>query len=228
MKTLNKISQILAVVFGLGSLVLFFFPFANIVTNGITVSPVFAQLAWGTTVAVGDGSAELAMSTHLLLVFCLTVIAFIMSIFAYKAKGLRYSSSAVALISAVYMWVIALKADARFIDVRPLTKVTKIEHTNFVLFLAIAVLCFAIFAIAYLFIDDYLVAKANKDKKTICQRVVTFLRDNKSEVKKIVWPGLHDVVKNTVTVLVMCLVIGLLIWGIDLGLGKLLDLILNK
>ena len=228
MKTLNKISQILAVVFGAGSIVLFFFPFANITSSGVTTSPVAAQLAFGSSVAVGDTTVNLTVSGHIFLVFCLAIIALLMSIFAFKAKGLRYSSSIFALATAIYGWFIALKADARYIDVSKLSDVTKIEHTSFVLYLAIALTAFAVFAIAYLFIDDYLEAKASKDKKTIGQRVVLFLRDNKSEVKKIVWPGLHDVVKNTITVLVMCLVIGVLIWGIDLGLGKLLDLILSK
>lgn len=228
MKTLNKISQILAVVFGAGSIVLFFLPFANITADGITASPVGAQLAFGGSVDFGEKTADLAISGHIFLVFWVAVIALLMSVFAFKAKGLRYSSSIFALITAVYTWVIALMKDTRFIDVRGIGNVTKVAHTSFVLYLAIAATAFAVFAVAYLFIDDYLEAKASKDKKTICQRVVHFLRDNKSEVKKIVWPGLHDVVKNTITVLVMCLVIGVLIWGIDLGLGKLLDLILSK
>ena len=227
MKALNKISQILAAVFGVGSLVLFFLPFANVVTNGVTVSPVGTQLAFCGTVAAGEATVNLAMSAHILFVFIIAVIGAIMSIFAFKKKGLRYSSSAFALISAVYMWVIALSKDSRFVDVRPLDKVTSITHTNFVLFLAIALTLFAVFAIAYLLIDDYIEAKASKDKKTILQKVVLFFRDNKSEVKKIVWPSFRDVMKNTITVLVMCLIIGLLIWGIDLGLGKLLDLILK-
>lgn len=227
MKILNKISQILSVVFAAASLVLFFLPFANVMTNGIVASPVGTQLAFGGTVAVGESTVNLAMSAHILFVFIIAVIGLIMSIFAFKKKGLRYSSSVFALISAVYMWVIALSKDSRFVDTRPLEKVTSITHTSFVLYLVIALTLFAVFAIAYLFIDDYIEAKASKDKKTILQRVVLFLRDNKSEVKKIVWPGFHDVVKNTVTVLVMCLIIGLLIWGIDLGLGKLLDFILK-
>lgn len=225
MKALNKISQILAIVFGVGSLVLFFMPFVNITTNGLTVSPVAAQLAWGSNVEVGKSVANMATSGHILFVFCLTAIGMLMSIFAFKAKGLRYSSSIFALISAVYMWVIALKSAQNIVDVRPLSNITKIEYTSFVIYLAIAILCFAIFAIAYLFIDDYIEAKASKDKKTICQRVALFFRDNKSEIKKIVWPGPRDVVKNTITVLVMCLIIGALIWVVDFGLGKLLELI---
>ena len=227
MKALNKISQILAIVFGVGALVLFFVPFANIVTKGVTVSPVAAQLAFGGKVNVGEVVYDLSRSSHILFTFWLTVIAVVMSIFSFKSKSLRYGSSAVALVTAVYMWVIALSGDSRFIDVRPLVSVSSIEHTVFVLILAIVALCFAVFAIAYLFIDDYIEAKASKDKKTIAQRVVLFFRDNKSEVKKIVWPGIHDVLKNTITVLVMCLVIGVLIWAIDFGLGKLLELILG-
>ena len=227
MKILNRISQILAIVFGVGALVLFFLPFANITTNGIVASPVGTQLAFGSTVAVGEATVNLAMSAHILFVFIIAVIGLIMSILAFKAKGLRYSSSIFALITAVYMWVNALSKDSRFIDTRPLENVTSITHTSFVLYLAIVLTLFAVFAIAYLFIDDYIEAKASKDKKTIMQKVVLFLRDNKSEVKKIVWPGFHDVLKNTLTVLVMCLIIGLLIWGIDLGLGKLLDFILK-
>ncbi len=227
MKALNKISQILAIVFGVGALVLFFVPFANIVTNGVTVSPVAAQLAFGGKVNVGEAVYDLSRSSHILFTFWLTVIAVVMSFFSFKSKSLRYGSSAVALITAVYMWVIALSSDNRFIDVRPLVNVSSVKHTVFVLVLAIVALCFAVFAIAYLFIDDYIEAKDSKDKKTIAQRVVLFFRDNKSEVKKIVWPGIRDVLKNTITVLVMCLVIGVLIWVIDFGLGKLLELILG-
>ncbi len=227
MKIVNKIFQILAVVFGLGSVLLFFVPAANIVTGGVTVSPVAAQLAFGADLTVGEVTYNMAMSAHILFVFLLTAIAFIMSIFAFKSKGLRYSTSAFALIAAVYAWVIALSKDSRFIDARPLKNVTSIAHTNIVLILAIVMTLFAVFAIAYLFIDDYLEVKASKDKKTIWQKVVLFLRDNKSEVKKIIWPSLRDVVKNTVTVLVMCLIIGALIWAIDFGLGKLLELILG-
>ena len=227
MKIINRISQILAVVFGVGAVLLFFVPVANIVTGGVTVSPVAAQLAFGANLTVGETVYNMAMSAHILFVFCLTVIAALMSGFAFKSKGLRYSSSAFALIAAVYAWVIALSKDSRFVDVRPLKNVTSIEHTNIVLILAVVMTLFAVFAIAYLFIDDYIEAKSSKDKKTIWQKVVLFFRDNKSEVKKIVWPSFRDVVKNTVTVLVMCLIIGALIWAIDFGLGKLLELILG-
>ena len=226
MKTLNKISQILSVVFGLGSLVLFFTPFANVTVAGTDepISRVGASLAFGTSVA--DSAYDLTVSSHILFVFIVSIIAALMSVFAYKAKGLRYSTSLFALISAVYMWVIALCEDGRFVDTQAISGATAVEHVS-VIYIAIAMLAFAVFAIAYLFIDDYIEAKASKEKKTICQRVVLFFRDNKSEIKKISWPGLREVIKNTITVIVICLIIGALIWLIDGGLGALLKLILG-
>ena len=87
---------------------------------------------------------------------------------------------------------------------------------------------FAILAVAYLLLDDYLEVLASKGEKlTIPKRIVRFFRDYKSEVKKIVWPGIKDVMKNTVIVLVMCLLVGALIWIVDFGLGELLSLILG-
>jgi preprotein translocase subunit SecE len=79
-----------------------------------------------------------------------------------------------------------------------------------------------------LLIDDYIeVAESKGAKLTIPKRIVRFFRDYKSEVKKIVWPGYKDVIKNTVIVLIMCLIIGLLIWAVDFGLGQLVQLILG-
>ena len=50
----------------------------------------------------------------------------------------------------------------------------------------------------------------------------------RSEVYPGVWPGIKDVLKNTLIVLVMCLLVGALIWLVDFGLGQLLGLILGK
>ncbi|MBR5222811.1 MAG: preprotein translocase subunit SecE [Clostridia bacterium] len=69
---------------------------------------------------------------------------------------------------------------------------------------------------------------SNGTKKTILYRVIHFLRDYKSEIKKIVWPNYKEVIKNTGIVLIMCAVVGVLIWAVDFGLGKLIELILNS
>ena len=228
MKALNKICRILTVVFGLGSLVLFFTDFATIVTDGNSVDVVGAQLAFGSKIKVSGEEFDMARSADILFCFWLTAISFLLSIFSFKSKKLRYTVPTIGLISAVYMLVIALKNPWKFVDTRPLEAVTDVEYSFFVLITAIALFVFAAFAIAYLFIDDYLEVRASKDKKlTIAKRVIRFLRDYKSEVKKIVWPNFKDVVKNTVIVLVMCVIFGVFVWLADFGLGKLLSLILG-
>ena len=66
-----------------------------------------------------------------------------------------------------------------------------------------------------------------KTKVSLGGKIAKFFKDYKSEAKKIVWPGLNDVVKNTVIVLVMCLVVGAFIWLLDKGLAELIGLILR-
>ena len=107
--------------------------------------------------------------------------------------------------------------------------VDKIELKNFFLFIVIALFLFAICSIAYLLIDDAIEVAASKGaKKTILQKIGLFFRDYKSEIKKIVWPGFKEVLKNTLIVLIMCLIVGVLIWALDFGLLKLLELLLSS
>ena len=149
-----------------------------------------------------------------------------MSVFSFKSKSLRYTAPVVGLISGIYMLVVAVSDPWKFIDKRPIANVTDIAYESAVLFAAIALLLFAVAAAAYLFIDDYIEVKASKGaKRTIMQRVIGFLRDYKSEAKKIVWPGIKMVLKNTLIVIIMCLLVGALIWLLDFGLAKLLELI---
>ena len=228
MKTVNRICHILAVIFGLGSLVLFFMRFATIVSGGNEVNFVGAQLGFGSKITVNGTEYNMAISSDILFCFLLTAISFIISIFSFKSKKLRYMAPAIGIIDAVYMLVIALSAPEAFVDRRPLPDITSTTYSPYVLITAIALFAFTVIAAAYLFIDDYIeVKESNGSKKTIMQRVILFFRDYKSEVKKIVWPGWKEVIKNTVIVLIMCLLIGVLIWLIDFGLGKLLELILQ-
>ena len=231
MKIVNRICQILAIVFGLGSLVLFFMNFATIVCDGEAVSLIGAQLGFGSKIEVGGETVDMARSADILFCFFLTAIGFVLSIFGFKSKKVRYFAPAFGLASAIYMLVIALGSPYNFVDARPLTTlydVTAIEYAPFVLIAAIALFVFTAFAVAYLLIDDYIeVLESKGSKKTIFKRIVLFLRDYKSEVKKIVWPGFKDVIKNTLIVIIICVIVGVLIWLVDFGLGKLLELILG-
>lgn len=236
MKTLNKICQILCIVFGLGALVLFFMNFATITfSNGEKVDFVGSILAFGGSKTIAGAATKMAKSTDILFCLLLTAFGFVMSIFSFKKKGLRYATSAISLGAAIYMLVIRLSNAWKFVDARATVKktnetltATKVVYSNLVTFIVIALFLFAVFAIAYLLIDDKIeVLESKGAKKTIFARIGLFFRDYKSEVKKIVWPTFKDVAKNTLIVLVMCLLVGALIWLLDWGLGSLIKLILN-
>ena len=64
--------------------------------------------------------------------------------------------------------------------------------------------------------------KAKKDKKpekqkkpSIFARIGKWLKDMKSELKKVVWPTKSQMVNNTVIVLVCTLIVGICIWVFD-------------
>ena len=228
MKTVNKICQILAIIFGLGSVVLFFTNFATVTTGGTDVSLVGAQLAFGSKIEVAGNEYDMARSAQILFCFWLTVIGTVISAFSFKSKGLRYTAPGFGIVSAVYMLVMYLSSEGKFVDYRPLPDVTKIAYEPLFLVAVIALFAFTVSAAAYLLIDDYLEVLASKGSKlTIPKRIVRYFKDYKSEIKKIVWPGWKDVAKNTFIVLAICLIIGAFIWVVDFGLAKLLELILG-
>ena len=228
MKTVNKICQILAIVFGLGSVILFFTNFATITIGGTDVSLVGAQLAFGSKIEVAGNEYDMARSAQILFCFWLTVIGTVISAFSFKSKGLRYTAPGFGIVSAVYMLVMYLSSEGKFVDYRPLPDVTKIAYEPLFLVAVIALFAFTIAAVAYLLIDDYLEVSASKGSKlTIPKRIIRYFKDYKSEIKKIVWPGWKDVAKNTFIVLAICLIIGAFIWVVDFGLAQLLELILG-
>ena len=56
-------------------------------------------------------------------------------------------------------------------------------------------------------------------------RIGKFFREIISELKKVVWPTRIQVVKNTITVLIACLLVGAVIWLADAGFGYLRQLV---
>jgi len=59
-------------------------------------------------------------------------------------------------------------------------------------------------------------------------RIITFFREVRSEMSKVVWPSRYDTLRYTATVVVFSLVIAAILGAADLGLIKGLELILNK
>lgn len=69
--------------------------------------------------------------------------------------------------------------------------------------------------------DEVKVSKVQNSKV----KFVKFFKDIKGELKRVVWPNRSQLINNTVTVLVMCLLVGAIIWLADLGLGQLRQLV---
>ena len=226
MKVTNKISQILAIVLAVSALVLFFFPFVSFNVGETASELTGAQLAFSDKL---EGGLRLNKSAHI--TFCalltLATVAFGAGTFA-KNKKIKYVFPAVALVDGIYMLVISLSKVGRFVDTRPLTGVSGSAYTSVVFVVVILLLATGALGVAHLLIDDKLSCANDKEKFTIPKRVVRFVRDYKSEVKKIVWPGLNEVVKNTIIVLIICAIIGVFIWAVDYGLGSLVEFIATK
>ena len=71
-------------------------------------------------------------------------------------------------------------------------------------------------------------ANANKTKgkkPNIFRRIGAKFKETFSELKRVTWPKFGTVLKTTGLVLVIVLVFLLVVTGVDIGLGALLDLI---
>ena len=225
MKAVNKISQILAIVFSAAAVIFFFLPFANVTAVNGEQQFIGAQLCFGTEI---EGYGKLAQSSQILFCFILSVVSVLFAGLTFKFKKIRYWAPAVALTAAIYMLVITLSRPGMFVDIRPLLITGPTTYTIFVLLTTLALFAGAIFGACHLFVDDLIMVREGKAKKTILRRVLITLRDYKSELKKIVWPGLNDVVKNTLIVIIMCAIIGAFIWLVDRGLITLLEVFTKK
>lgn len=229
MKTTSLVLRILTLVLSIGALVLFFFNFATLMSGSNEVVASGTTLAFGSNVKVGDETVNLAKSSKLLFTMILTLIGAICAGLSFKFKKSRLWNVAFMLGSGIYMLVLYIMGHSNpraFVDPRPLAELGTITLSPIVLITVIVLLAAAVSGIAYTLIADYIECKA-KDQLTIPKRVIRFFREYKSEIKKIVWPGPRAVVKNTVVVLIMCLIVGAFIWLLDFGLGSLLDLILG-
>ena len=71
------------------------------------------------------------------------------------------------------------------------------------------------------------VKKNRFSPKNIVSGIARFFREFKSEIKKISWPTRKTVAKNTMIVLVICAIVGAIIWIADAGLIWLMDFVLR-
>lgn len=60
------------------------------------------------------------------------------------------------------------------------------------------------------------------------KRFSKFLKEVKLELKKVIWPTKQQLINNTITVLVACLLVGIIIWVADFGVGKLTQFVFTR
>jgi len=70
-------------------------------------------------------------------------------------------------------------------------------------------------------------AKEKAAKKAKGNRIVRWLREMRSELKKVQWPTWKQVLKNTGIVLLCVVVIGVFIWVFDALAHLIIDALLN-
>ncbi len=60
-----------------------------------------------------------------------------------------------------------------------------------------------------------------KKPEKLLKRVARFVREVRMELKKVIWPTREQLVNNTLIVFAACILIGVIIWIADAGLGLL-------
>lgn len=70
-------------------------------------------------------------------------------------------------------------------------------------------------------------SKTKKSSKKEPKKKVRFFAEHKSEFKKITWPNRKTLVKQTITVIVICLIVGAIIFGYDLGIDFIFEKLIN-
>lgn len=60
-------------------------------------------------------------------------------------------------------------------------------------------------------------SKLNNTKK----KVTRFFKEIRNELKKVIWPNRKQLINNTSTVLLSCLIVGIMLWVIDLMFGQI-------
>ena len=60
------------------------------------------------------------------------------------------------------------------------------------------------------------------------QGIAKLYREVRAELKKVIWPNKTQLINNTATVLIFCLIVGAIIWIADAGLSQLAKATLLK
>ncbi|MBQ9901338.1 MAG: preprotein translocase subunit SecE [Clostridia bacterium] len=69
---------------------------------------------------------------------------------------------------------------------------------------------------------------SSKKKASPVKSVGKFIREYRSEIKKISWPSVKDTTRNAAITLAAIAVVGVFIWVLDFGLSEIRDLALEN
>ena len=65
-------------------------------------------------------------------------------------------------------------------------------------------------------------------KPSFFAKIASFFKEVKSELKKVVWPSFAKIKQNTLIVIIYVLIIGVVIWGLDMLFGWGMQLFVNR
>ena len=68
---------------------------------------------------------------------------------------------------------------------------------------------------------------AKEKKPSFFKKVTKFVKDLKSEAKKVVWPTPKQVINNTWAVIISIIIVGIFVGGLDMIFGWIRDLIIR-
>ena len=161
-----------------------------------------AQLSFGGSYDMAGETLTLYKSMYFTFAFILSALGVLMAALSFKFKGTKYAAPAFELVAAIALLVYVLSNEVKFVDYRPFTLTsTGVNYTIYPVITLIVLFVGAVVGVASLLTADYVeVAESKGAKKTILTRIGRYLRDLKSEIKKVVWPTKKTLIKNVTAV----------------------------
>jgi preprotein translocase subunit SecE len=59
------------------------------------------------------------------------------------------------------------------------------------------------------------------------EKITRYLKEVRAELKKVTWTGRKEITSGAIAVLMLCVIISLFLWVVDLGLSQLVRLFMG-
>ena len=226
MKIVCNFVRVLAVVLAAATLAAFFFPMVNVAVGDAQAHLNGLQCAIGADLSeeLGTGMATFK-GGYYFGALVLTVLTFAAMLAGLLSKKTGWNGTALVLgiLNCILLISFIAKRPEAYVDMGRIAGAV-LSYNLVLTLMVIGGIASVLVCLAGILIKDALRAKETGEL-TIPKRILKFLREYKSELKKVVWPNGRSVLKNTLVVLAVCGFALLLIWLIDSGLGELFRLI---